>query len=618
MAFPLPRTLKRLGRPKKVKRSITILELLKKNRQIIEEATARDVPSYTRISLDSSETGYIMSCGGAVKTLQPYDDSDDLPEPATLVFERIKWRSAADVVVDDGVPSAYYLVGPASPTLPEVLYCSMDRKAASITEPLLTDECGKRLRQTSVIEFFERIEKLKKESPDKYKADVESYRCRMGTLAHGLGVDNTGWRFEKTPSLFEPELLQRARRHYWKTCGGRDVVIKYCFWSKLINWIDLETGLVYNHFAERKGLVQTRGRRPLSAKEIMNSYGRYMPYEIYLNLVMTHIHLYGGSKRYPGGGFKMFPMLLDWTKVVPNPSDPMSMYFVMVMERIPDGGDLLYTMMGEGEEDVVWYGKNVGEKKVMSLATAKNILADTLKLVYIAYSYYGLVHNDIRPENVMVSHVQLDRPEVYLLDLGLTYPLGVDGALACCNAGSLCTSPPESVFAFSILRPPRGYSVSSGLVYTLSSLIMYVLSREHVFIPALYTKKDNKNYNDNPQELLNVVRRMPYLQIQYTLNFREYIKSKNLYQRITAHTDTEINLAILEGEMAAATEAMGDIFRNLGCLPEHRKSLLDMVTDPWWNGDGLTDDAADLYRRVAFNTFLVVCEQTRRTNPIIS
>lgn len=66
----------------------------------------------------------------------------------------------------------------------------------------------------------------------------------------------------------------------------------------------------------------------------MHSGGRYMPYEIYLNLMMTHIHLYGGSKRYPGGGFKMFLMLLDWARVVPDPSDPQSVYFVMVMERI--------------------------------------------------------------------------------------------------------------------------------------------------------------------------------------------------------------------------------------------------------------------------------------------
>lgn len=77
--------------------------------------------------------------------------------------------------------------------------------------------------------------KLRKESPEKYEADAESYRRRMVTLAHGLGGDNGVWTFVKTPSLFEPELLQRARRHYWKTCGGRDVVVKYCFWTKLIN-----------------------------------------------------------------------------------------------------------------------------------------------------------------------------------------------------------------------------------------------------------------------------------------------------------------------------------------------------------------------------------------------
>lgn len=138
--------------------------------------------------------------------------------------------------------------------------------------------------------------------------------------------------------------------------------------------------------------------------------------------------------------------------------------------------------MGEGEEDIIWYGENIGEKKAMSLATAKTVLVDTIKLVYVAYSHYELVHNDIRPENVMVSHVQLDRPEAYLLDLGLTNPVGADGALACCNLGSLCTAPPESVFAFGTC-PPSGYSASSGLVYTLSALIMYVLSRYHVFIP---------------------------------------------------------------------------------------------------------------------------------------
>lgn len=43
-----------------------------------------------------------------------------------------------------------------------------------------------------------------------------------------------------------------------------------------------------------------------------------------------------------------------------------------------------------------------------------------------------------------------------------------------------------------------------------------------------------------------------------------------------------------------------------------------MATDRRWNGEGLTGEAADLYRWVAFSTFLSIGEQTRMASPVIS
>lgn len=138
MAFPATRALKRICRPKKGKLGTTILELVKKNRQILEEAEARGVASYTRISSEDSEASYTTTCDGAAKILQPYVDPEDLPEPAILVFERMT-KAAAEAAAaahDDGCidkwedgPSAYYLAGPVSPSITVVLYCTTDRKA---------------------------------------------------------------------------------------------------------------------------------------------------------------------------------------------------------------------------------------------------------------------------------------------------------------------------------------------------------------------------------------------------------------------------------------------------------------------------------------------------------